>query len=76
MMNAKPYWLIIKDETKRQYQQREFESLEQAELCWQQIANDRSLTFGNEAKIVLVTGRNFKTINLFRRRFGLWRTTK
>lgn len=76
IMNAKPYWLVINDEQKRRFERFEFESLEQAESFWRTKANDRSWTFGNEAKIALVTGKNLKTINLFRRRFGQWRTTK
>lgn len=75
MMTEKPYWLTVKDETHRA-EQFHFESLEQAEEYWQVKANDRSWKFGNEAKIIVVNGRNFKTINKFRRRFGLWRTIK
>lgn len=75
MMTEKPYWLIVKDGTHKT-EQFHFESLELAEDYWQQKSNDRSWKFGNEAKIVLVNGRNFKTIHKFGRRFGQWRTIK
>lgn len=75
MIADKPYWIVVRDDSHKT-EQFSFDSLESAELFWKEKTSERSWKFGTEAKIMLAKGRELKTINIFRRRFGLWRTIK